>query len=213
MIRSPIHSIAWRAILVLLTVEIAIVSLLRYFTSFEAPPEPIAANAFAFPFLALHVAAGVTALLLGPLQFVHRIRARRPGFHRATGRIYVIACAVAAPTGFVLALGSTAGPVAGSGFAVQALLWAAFTWLGYCAAAERRFGDHREWMLRSYACTSSAIMLRLMLPFSIFVLGLDFLPAYQVIAWLSWAVNLALFEYHIRRSRGEGAGYGRPARA
>ena len=204
MIRSPIYSTALRAIVVLLTVEIAIVSALRYFAGLEPPPPPIVANAFAQPFLILHVAGGVTALLVGPLQFVRRIRARWPHVHRATGRIYVLACAIAAPAGFMLALGTTAGPVAGAGFAVLALLSATFTWRGWRAAVERRFGSHREWMLRSYALTSAAITLRLMLPAALFV-GLEFVEAYRVIAWLAWIVNLAAFEYYIRRNRASAA--------
>jgi uncharacterized membrane protein len=212
MIRSPIYSAAWRALVVLLTVEIAIVSALRYFTGIEPPPPPIVANAFARPFLVLHVAGGVTALLVGPLQFVRRIRARRPSFHRASGRIYFLACAIAAPAGFMLALGTTAGPIASVGFAIPALLWPAFTWLGYRAAVERRFGDHREWMLRSYALTATAITLRLMIPASAF-LGLEFVPAYRVIAWLAWTTNLALFEYYIRRNRDSTASYVRFANA
>lgn len=200
MIRSPIYSAAWRSVVVLLSVEIAVVSTLRYLTGGEAPPPPIVANAFAKPFLIVHVAAGVTALLVGPLQFVARIRALRPAFHRAAGRIYVAACAIGAPAGLMLALGTTAGPVASVGFAIPALLWPAFTWLGWRAAVEGRFGDHREWMLRSYALTSTAITLRLMLPASAF-LGLEFVGAYRVISWLAWSTNLALFEIHIRRSR------------
>ncbi|MET1110642.1 MAG: DUF2306 domain-containing protein [Allosphingosinicella sp.] len=206
MIPSSFYPLAWRALVVLFTVEIAIVSALRYFAGFEPPPEPIAANAFASPFLVLHVAGGVAALLAGPLQFVRRIRARLPSFHRAAGRIYVLACAIGAPAGFVLAVGTTSGPVAGAGFAVQALLWAAFTWIGYRAAVERRFADHREWMLRSYALTAAAITLRLMLPAALFA-GLDFVPAYRVIAWLAWTVNLAAVEYHIRRNRGSTGAY------
>lgn len=206
MIRSPIYSAAWRAIIVLLTIEIAIVSALRYFTGLEPPPPPIVANAFARPFLVLHVAAAVIALLVGPLQFVLRIRARRPAFHRAAGRIYVVACALGAPAGFVLALGTTAGPVAGAGFAVQAMLWALFTGLAWRAAVEGRFADHRDWMLRSYALAAAAITLRLMLPAALFA-GLDFVPVYRVIAWLAWTVNLAAFEYHIRRNRNSAATY------
>jgi uncharacterized membrane protein len=212
MIASPIYSAAWRALVVLLTIEIAIVSALRYFTGVEPPPPPIVANAFAQPFLILHVVGGVTALLVGPLQFVRAIRARWPGLHRATGRIYVLACAIGAPAGFLLALGTTAGPVASVGFAIPAMLWPLFTWLGYRAAVERRFGDHREWMLRSYALTATAITLRLMLPAAAF-LGLEFVPAYRVIAWLAWTTNLALFEYHIRRGRAATATYARLASA
>lgn len=200
MIRSPIYSVAWRAVVVLLSVEIAIVSALRYFTGLEPPPPPIAANAFAQPFLAVHVAGGIVALLAGPLQFVRRIRTGRPALHRAAGRTYVLACAVAAPAGLVLALGTTAGPVAGTAFALQALLWPAFTWLGYRAAVERRFDDHREWMLRSYALTAAAITLRLMLPASMLA-GLEFAAVYPAIAWLAWTVNLAAVEVHIRRHR------------
>lgn len=197
---APIYSTGWRAVVVLLTLEIAFVSASRYFTGAEAPPPPILANAFANPFLTLHVAGGVTALLLSPLQFVGAIRTGWPAFHRAIGRVCVLACVIGAPAGFMLALGTTAGPVAATAFAVQALLWAGFTWLGWRAALQRRFGEHREWMLRAYAIVAAAITLRLMLPASA-LLGFDFYPAYRVISWLAGSVNLVLFEIYIRRSR------------
>jgi uncharacterized membrane protein len=201
---APIYATAWRAAIALLTIEIAIVSALRYFTGSEPPPPPILANLYADPFLILHVAAGVTALLVGPLQFLPRVRARWPRVHRATGRIYVLACAIGAPAGLMLAIGTTAGPVAAAGFAIPALLWPVFTWLGLRAAVERRLADHREWMIRSYAITATAITLRLMLPASA-LLGFEFLPAYQVISWLGWTTNLALAEYWIRRKRVAGS--------
>lgn len=207
MIARPIYSAAWRVVVVLLSIDIAIVSVLRYFTSIEPPPPPIVANAFANPFLAIHVAGGVVALLAGPVQFVRGIRTRWPLFHRATGRIYVVACAVGAPTGFVLALGSTAGPVVSAGFGIPAVLCGLFTWLGWRAAVERRFGDHADWMLRSYAVVAGAITLRLLIPAAAF-LDLDFLAAYRVNSWLAWMTNLALVELAIRRrNRGRSASY------
>jgi hypothetical protein len=196
---AQIYSNVCRALIALLTVEIALVSVLRYFTSIEAPPPPVVANHFATPFLPVHVAAGVTALLVAPLQFISRVRTGWPAFHRITGRIYVASCAIGAPAGFMLAMGTTAGPVASLGFAIPAVLWPVFTWLAWRAAVERRFGDHREWMLRSYAITATAITLRLMLPASA-LLGFDFFPAYRVIAWLAWMTNVVVFEYYIRRN-------------
>lgn len=215
---APILSTAWRAAIVLLTVQIAVVALLTYVGNSGAAPPPILANSFASPFLIVHVVAGVIALVVGPLQFVRLIRARVPALHRATGLIYVGACVASAPAAFMLALGTTAGPIAGAGFATLAVLLALFTYCGLRAAIERRFADHREWMLRSYALTATAITLRLMIPAASF-LGLEFLPAYQAIAWLSWITNLALAEYAIRASgrrrmmHAQGAGFGSPNKA
>jgi uncharacterized membrane protein len=197
---APIASNTLRVLIVLFTVEIAIVSVLKYFTELVEPPEPVVANAFANPFLVIHVIGGVVALLVGPLQFVRTIRERRPAIHRASGRIFAAACLIGAPSGFVLALGTTAGPVAAVGFAIPAVLWPAFTWLGVRAVLERRFDDHREWMLRSYAMTANAITLRLLLPGSA-LLGIPFFTAYPVIAWLGWIINMAAVEYYIRRKR------------
>ena len=209
---SRTFSLIGRGALVLLIIQIAAVSTMRYLSGgMEAPP-PILANAYATPFLAAHVVGGVVALLLGPLQFVRRIRSRLPALHRGMGLAYVAACAVAAPAGFMLALGTTAGPVAGAGFAALALLSAAFTFLGLRAALGRRFDEHREWMLRSYALVATAITLRLMLP-AAGLLGFEFLPAYRAIAWLSWMTNLALCEFYIRRTRVSPRSYGTLAAA
>ncbi len=198
---APIYSAAWRLVIMLLIVEICIVSAMRYVTLVEEPPSPITANAFAQPFLVIHVVAAMLALLVGPLQFVRRLRTRWPAAHRAVGKLYVAAIAVGSPAGFVLALGTSAGPVAASGFAMVALLSIAFTWLGWRAALRRQFAGHREWMLRSWTMTAGAITLRLLLPASA-MLGLGFYIAYPVIAWLSWLINLAIAEYLIRRGRG-----------
>ena len=189
----------WGAI-VLLAVQISIDSTLRYLTGSQPAPEPILANSFVKPFLVLHVIGSMTALLIGPLQFVAAIRTRWPSFHRSTGRIYVLGCAIGAPTGFVLAFGTSAGPLAGVPFAISAVLWPAFTWLAVRAILKGRVEDHRNWMLRSYAVLAGAITLRLMLPAAL-MSGYEFYPAYRLISWLNWTTNLALVEYWIRRKR------------
>jgi uncharacterized membrane protein len=207
-----IWKFTWKAAVVLLTLQIATVSAIRYFTTSGGAPEFILSNAFANPFLGIHVASGVIALLIGPLQFVGRVRAQFPAFHRFTGRTYVGACAIGAPSGFMLAIGTNAGPLAGSGFALAALLWPVFTYAGVRAAIDGRFAPHREWMIRSYAITANAITLRLMLPLA-GVMGIDFFAAYGVIAWLGWVTNLVVAEIYLRRSRGPTASEARFATA
>ena len=195
-----IYSAAWRAAIVLFTLQISFNSTLRYITHSQEVPEPILANSYATPFLVLHVVGAMVSFLVGPLQFVRLIRERWPAFHRMTGRVYVLGCVIGAPTGFVLALGTSAGPISGAGFALAALLWPLFTWLGLRAVFERRYDDHRDWMLRSYAVLAGAITLRLMLPAALMA-GYEFYPAYRIISWLTWGTNLALCEYAIRRRR------------
>jgi uncharacterized membrane protein len=190
----------WRTALVLLTLQIAATTVTRYLTGAEAPPPPILANAFADPFLLIHAVSGMLALLLGPVQFVRRLRQAMPALHRATGKVYVAACAVAAPSGLMLAFGATAGPVAATAFALQAMLLPVFVYLGVRAAMERRIGAHGEWMLRAYALIAGAVTLRLTLPAGM-AAGYDFLTAYQASAWAAWMINLSLAEWHIRQSR------------
>src|ERR1700742_5001940 len=48
------------------------------------------------PFQALtHMLVAPFALLLGPFQFMPRLRARYPRWHRIGGRVYVAACLIA----------------------------------------------------------------------------------------------------------------------
>jgi hypothetical protein len=188
------------AVAILLAIEVAVVSLLRYFTGGAQPPQVILDNAFARPWLAIHVGAGVVSLLAGIAQLSRRLRRRAPRVHRAVGLAYVAACLLSAPSAIMLSLGTEAGPIAGTGFALSAVLLAGFTFLGVRAALRRRFALHREWMLRSYAITGNAVTLRVMLPLA-GLLGYSFLAAYAVIAWVSWLFNLALVELYIRRAR------------
>lgn len=183
----------------LLTLVISAVTVMRYFAPGHVAPEQLLANSYAYPFLFVHAGSGMIALLMGPLQFVPKIRERVPRLHRLSGRIYAAACAIGAPAGFLLALGTTAGPVAGVGFAILAVLWALFTVVGIKAAIGGRFDDHRRWMIRSYAMTASAITLRLMMPFAAIVLAAPMLLSYQIIAWACWITNLVVAELYLLR--------------
>jgi hypothetical protein len=209
---APAFRIAGFAALILLAFYISNTSIQRYLIGSEAGPPPIVANAFANPWLAIHVAGAVLALVAGPFQFLGAIRTRWPAIHRATGYTYMAASAVGVPAGLILSFGATAGVVAGSGFAALGVLTFYFTAQGLRTALARRFDEHREWMLRSYAMTAAAITLRLMIPAS-FVLELDFTQSYRAIAWACWLINLAGVEYYIRRTRIRRVGFGRLATA
>ncbi|WP_411288788.1 DUF2306 domain-containing protein [Phenylobacterium sp.] len=183
----------------LLSVAVAIVSY-RYVPSVGPVPENVGANLFFNPWLAVHVGGAATALLVGPLQFLSKLRARRRGLHRWLGRTYVVACLVGGLSGLPLAYGASAGPIAAAGFGLLAVIWLYTTGQGWRLARARRFEEHRRWMIRSFALTFAAVTLRLYLPIAP-VLGYDFMEGYRIIAWAAWVPNLLLAELYLMRGR------------
>ena len=154
-------------------------------------------NPYAMPWLPLHAGGAATALLVGSLQFLPRLRSVK-GAHKWLGRVYAAGCIVGGLAGLRLAFGSTAGPIAGLGFGTLALLWLFATTQAWRFARERRFDDHRRWMIRSFAMTFAAVTLRLYLPIAP-MLGYDFVDGYRLTAWSSWIPNLIVAELWMRR--------------
>ncbi|WP_293679045.1 DUF2306 domain-containing protein [uncultured Phenylobacterium sp.] len=157
----------------------------------------VLANLFAKPWLVVHVAGAATALLVVGFQLLPALRRRR-ALHRWLGRVYAAACIVGGASGLVVAVGTTAGPVAAWGFGLLAVAWLYTTSQGWLTARARRFDLHREWMLRSFALTFAAVTLRLYLPIAQ-VSHIPFEAAYPVIAWLCWVPNLVAAELYLRR--------------
>ena len=54
-------------------------------------------------------------------------------------------------------------------------------------------------MIRSFALTYAAVMLRLYLPLFLAGLRMDFEISYQIISWLCWVPNLIFVEYFLIR--------------
>ncbi len=99
-----------------------------------------------------HILPAMLFMVLGPLQFVRRLRSKYPQVHRWSGRIFLTASAVVGVTGLAMAFGKTIGGVDekaaitlfGTFFliALAKALW---------HALRREFAQHREWMIRGYA--------------------------------------------------------------
>jgi uncharacterized membrane protein len=173
-----------------------------------APPG-IKENPMAYPWLFVHAGLAATALLLGPFQFLPRLRLKQPRLHRWIGRSYVFACLTGGSAGLALAMGSTAGPIARVGFAALAVTWLLTTAMAWRMALHRRFDDHRRWMIRSFALTFAAVTLRLYLPLPPLI-GVSAIEGYRAISWLCWVPNLVVAELYLTRGR---ARIGRPAAA
>lgn len=172
-------------------------------------PENIGKNAMRHPWLVLHAGLAATALLLGPFQFIARLRAAQPKVHRWMGRIYVAGCLGAGLAGLPLAFGTDAGPIATAGFASLDVIWIFCTAQALRLAMTGRYAEHRRWMIRSFALTFAAVTLRLQLPIAP-MMGYPFMYGYRAASWMAWVPNLLIAELYLRQGLMRAA---RPARA
>lgn len=81
---------------------------------------------------------GGLALIIGPFQFMPRLRDRNRRLHRRLGRVYLIAVALSSLAALVIALGVISGLSGAIGLSLLALTWF-FT--GLMAYRQIRAGD------------------------------------------------------------------------
>lgn len=146
----------------------------------------------------LHITAAPVALIIGGVQFIPQLRARFPATHRWMGRIYVFAVMIGGISGIVLAYGNENGDLTRLGFGLLSILWLVCTALALRHAIARRIGEHRKWMVRSFALTFAGVTLRLYLAI-FFITGFEYSEAVIYLAWICWVPNLLFAEWWLRK--------------
>jgi uncharacterized membrane protein len=154
--------------------------------------------------LGVHVLSGVVALLIGPFQFVRRLRRRFVPVHRFMGATYVASATALGVSGLILAPTAYTGVVASAGFTVLDLAMLFTTWTAVRMILASRYGEHRRWMIRSFSLIMAGVMLRVWTPIygalaAAGIVDFSFETAYAAIAWLCWVPNLLLAIWFTRR--------------
>jgi uncharacterized membrane protein len=150
----------------------------------------------------VHVFSSLFVLLAGFTQFSPRLLGNYKKLHRIIGKIYVIDILfVTGPASFIMALLANGGISSRIAFTLLAILWMGTTALAWRTAMSRQFTAHREWMMRSYALTLSALTLRAWKWLLIALFHLRPLDTYMIVAWMGFVPNLLVAEYLIRRAR------------
>ena len=150
----------------------------------------------------VHVFTSMLPLLAGFTQFAPRVLRKWPHVHRAMGRVYVITvCFITGPASLIMAFYANGGITSRIAFVTLALLWLGTTAMGWKTVLQRKWQLHREWMIRSYALTISAITLRAWKYLIVLVFEPRPMDAYRIVAWLGFVPNLLIAEWLIRRYR------------
>ncbi len=150
----------------------------------------------------IHVFTSMLPLLAGFTQFAPSVLKKWPLVHRTMGRVYVITvCFITGPASLIMACYANGGITSRIAFGTLALLWLGTTAMGWRTVLRRKWQVHREWMMRSYALTLSAITLRVWKYLIILILEPHPMDVYRVVAWLGFVPNLLVAEWLIRRRR------------
>lgn len=151
--------------------------------------------------LRVHIAAGIVAVLTGPIQFVPAFRNRFRAAHRTLGKIYILSVLLAAVLALIIATTALGGLVSQAGFSAMAICWAGATITAYWKIRNRDVAEHKKWMVRSFAITFAFVTLRIMFGTLEFAVGFDEVTAFQITAWACWIPNLLIVEFALRRGK------------
>ena len=161
-------------------------------TRFTASPLPVV----------VHITCAATYAVLGAFQFVSKFRNRRPGWHRAAGRVLVVAGLGVAGSALWMTLLFPPQPGSGPLLFVLRLVFgpamvAALT-LGVAAIRRRDIDAHRAWMTRGYAIAVAAGTQAYAEGVGGAVFGHSSL-ALDASRGAAWVLNVAVAEWAIRR--------------
>ncbi|MEU1289217.1 DUF2306 domain-containing protein [Kitasatospora sp. NPDC005856] len=166
------------------------------------------------PLLTVHVLTGVVAVLLAWTQVWPWLRNNHPRVHRRVGWVYYLAGVI--PSGllaFPVAVLTPAGQGIRAALLAMSALWAATTVLGLLAAVQHRYEDHRRWMLRNVALSTtiatSRIVGRLGVEVTDWLLPETYADKQRLVfeemnaagLWAALALHLLFVEWYLLRPR------------
>ena len=150
----------------------------------------------------VHVFSSILALAAGFTQFSNYILQKHKRLHRTIGKLYVInILLINFPSGMILAVYANGLLPGKTAFIILDCLWFYFTLRAYLAIRKSKVREHREFMIRSFALTFSAITLRTWKIILSNTLHPDPLTLYMIDAWMGFVPNLLFAEWLIRRKR------------
>lgn len=150
----------------------------------------------------VHVYMSIWVLLAGFTQFSKRLRLKNPKLHRMFGYFYAIdVLLITGPAGLIIGFYANGGITSKVAFVTLAILWISCTAIAVKKAKEGDYDAHRDFMIRSYALTISALTLRAWKWSINNSFELPPMDVYRTVAWLGWVPNLLLAELLIWRYR------------
>ncbi len=147
----------------------------------------------------LHIFLGLLAILIGPFQFIKKIRNTNKTSHKVIGYVYTSSVLFSGLAGLIIAQFAMGGWITTIGFSVLSFAWLFTTIMAISSIRCGNVLNHKKWMFLSYGLTFAAIIQRTLLLIPLLT-EVPFMPIYQLSAWLPWLLNLSVAYYLYKSS-------------
>lgn len=144
--------------------------------------------------LFLHICGGLTATVLGPFQFIARIRKNYVRVHRFMGRTYLVSILLGSIAGMYLAITSNVNLAYTLGLASLAVVWFTTSLMAFICIKNGNISLHREWMIKSYVITFAFTTFRLLYQILSDWNVSDSTTRLTLLSWACWAIPLFVAE-------------------
>ncbi|GAA4336650.1 hypothetical protein GCM10023149_45680 [Mucilaginibacter gynuensis] len=140
-------------------------------------------------------------MLAGFTQFSAYILKHHCQLHRVIGKIYVYDIFINFPVGLLMGIYANGLLPSKTAFVILDCLWFWFTYKAVIEVKKGNITAHKQYMIRSYALTLSAVTLRCWKIVILSITYVDPLHLYMIDAWLGFVPNLLFAEWLIGRKK------------
>ncbi|TZF98859.1 DUF2306 domain-containing protein (plasmid) [Chryseobacterium panacisoli] len=196
------------AVFSVLIFSILMLKTISQYTSFDknigflAFKQQVVGNPYWMAFFYIHIFSITLCLLAGLTQFSNRFLKENRNLHKIIGKIYVYNILIInVPACFVLGLFSNGGLTGITGFLIQDILWAYFTVAAVLSVKKGNVIRHRNYMMLSYAVTTTAITFRIVKNLLYNEAHHDYELFYGLNVWAALLINLCIAYAILRKDR------------
>jgi uncharacterized membrane protein len=199
----------WGAVILLAVIGLAaavrrMLALGEVIPSFDPSQAPGFDAGFAQqPILTLvHIVPGSLFMILGPLQFVRRIRSGYLAVHRWSGRVFVASSLVIGLTALLMSFQMSIGSVnETAATTLFALIFLFALGKAYLHIWRREIAQHREWMIRTFAIGLAVATIRPIVGMFFALSNLSPHEFFGTAFWLGFTLHLIAAEIWINTTR------------
>ena len=155
-------------------------------------------TAFDNSIFALHIVAGIIVYCTAILQFTPAIRNKHISFHRATGKLYIIASLICITTLYIMLPRTWCIGCRPSQLTVTSL-WLLFVLLAFYFIKQRKINLHKRMMISSFICAAYFVTVRVIDAYAMDIFYALFpkkTTAYLASDVFVWLVPLLLFNMY-----------------